>query len=249
MYRLLLATALLAWSASPAPAQNFVIPPTAAGAEGSSTISYVTPGTFQCVYAASVLGSMPPGTTLAGIAFRMDGGQPTNELTTYSNFNVYLGPSNFAPGSLSASAATNEGFGTLLVRSGPITFPAGTYPGGAGPNPFGEVIPFTTAYVYNGGDLLLTIAYDNPTNALFWDAVNVPTTEMETRFGTPYNPDTLDSEFAGYGPVIKLSSAAVPEPATLLLLSGGMAAAGVWWWRRRSRERLAGEEAVGEAAR
>src|SRR5207302_8764496 len=133
------------------------------------------------------------------------------------NFDVYLGPSNFAPGSLSTSPAANQGAGTMQVRSGPLTFPANSFPGGSSPNAFGPEITFSTPYTYTGGDLLLTLRYTAASGQLLFDFQNTPDAQFRSAFD--YNATTMpDSSPGSY--VLKFTASslpAVPEPSSWLL--------------------------------
>jgi hypothetical protein len=200
-------------------------PAALAGSEGNSLYNFTSAGayTYQQLYGTSQLTGLTPGDVISGLQFRLNGGDPTGPAAgvNLSNFDVYLGPSNFAVGSLSSSTAGNEGPGTVLARSGAISFAAGSYPGGGtGPDPFGPVIPFTTPFTYTGGSLLLTLSYSTPTGGpLSFDAGS-PLNDVQARSGAGYNNATVSANFSGTGLVAQF----VPEPAGALLVIAGMLA-------------------------
>ena len=142
-------------------AADFVAPSSLAVAEGDFYFGLSLNIEYQQLYGVSQLVGLSPGDTITGMQFRFDSSEPTGPGSTITSehFDVYLGPSNFPVGSLSQSVAGNQGVGTVQVRSGPVTFPVMSFPGGSSPNAFGPLITFDTPYTYSGGPLLLTLAY------------------------------------------------------------------------------------------
>lgn len=151
--------------ASPGWAVDVVVPASLANVEGgsidSSPLGADGEVRFQQVYSASTL-NIAPGSLIVGVTFRVDGGENDGvPPQTVTNYEIRLSRSVNPAGSLSAMFADNRGADEVVVRSGPLTIDAATFPAGAGPGPepFGPFIPFTTPYRYTGGDLLLEIAY------------------------------------------------------------------------------------------
>ncbi|QDV05788.1 hypothetical protein Poly30_12900 [Planctomycetes bacterium Poly30] len=157
---------------APALANEVVIPnqaPSTAGSGGYSTLLHGMPRSYQVVIGPEELMSVPAGSTITGITWR----RPTwisysdwpgsGSTCSWTNYDIYLSQSQNAAGSLSTTYTDNLGPDLTLVRSGPISLSGAYFPGGAvSPqvNAFGMMLPFSTPYVYQGGDLLLTVRHD-----------------------------------------------------------------------------------------
>jgi hypothetical protein len=158
------------------PIANTTVP---AGASLNSLIRE-TPRVYQGVIAASELTALQ-GSAITGLTYRI---RATSTGTTWPSVNadfaqyeIELSTSNNPPGLLSTTFASNVGADAVLVRSGPLTIPALSFPGGnlePVPNDFGYVIPFATPFVYGGGDLLIHIRLSghNEGTTRFLDAVS-----------------------------------------------------------------------------
>src|SRR4051794_29127818 len=103
--RLCLAAVLASASGAAGAARGgfVVVPPPKAADEGSSSIAFTSPRPYQQVYGPSLLGDIPLGSVITGFSVRQTGGQPTNPPSnlTAASFDVRIGRSAFAPGSLS----------------------------------------------------------------------------------------------------------------------------------------------------
>src|SRR5262249_26979599 len=138
-------------------------------------------------------------------------------------------------GTLSPNFAENIGPDAVVVRSGPLTIPANFFPGGSSPNPF-ALIPFSTPYVYRGGDLLLTIRHSgrSGTMTVRTDG-NTVDSFGRAIFGEGPDATTALSLNANY-PITELVFQAVPEPSTLMPAAfAALAGLGAFWRRRQSR--------------
>src|SRR5947209_2490446 len=114
--------------------------------------------TFQTAYAASNFSAIPIGSQITAIGYRLDGGQATQlNAISYSTFQLQIGQSANAIGSLSNTFADNLGADTVLAING-LSIPGGSFVDAAGinPNPF-YLLTFDNPYIYNGGDLLVTV--------------------------------------------------------------------------------------------
>jgi hypothetical protein len=146
-------------------ADEAVAPNAAAAVEGSGGLSTsLSSGarTLQWIIARSQLTSIPVGSVITGIAYRLDAGQATwpSANTTATQYDITIGSSLYPPASASATFAANAAPDTVTARSGPLLISAGAFPGSpASPNAFAAFIPFTNRYVYTGGDLCITLRH------------------------------------------------------------------------------------------
>jgi len=153
-------------------ADEIVVPnqaPTTAGSGSYNTLLRSLPRSYQVVIGPEELMGMPPGSTITGITWRRPTWQTFQDwpgvgfTCEWTNYDIYLSSSLNSAGSLSTTYTDNIGPDVALVRSGPLSLTGPFFPGGASSpqtNPFGTLIPFSTSYVYQGGDLLLTIRHD-----------------------------------------------------------------------------------------
>jgi hypothetical protein len=171
---------------------------------------------------------------ITGIGFRVEGNESALPAQTISEFDVSLGQSANAPGYLSATFADNRGADFTTVRSGPLTINAGDFPGGSSPNNFGW-ISFSTPYQYEGGNLLVEIAYEGFSAGRDADAQwPFDSSLAETAFGSGYNSTTADEGLyseaivTGFATASNISPAQesffvapVPEPSAAILFAAG----------------------------
>ena len=154
---------------------------------------------FQMVYGASLLGGLNIGDIITGMSFRIDATEAAHNsdlpAQTVDSYEIGIGSSLNAPGSLSLTFADNRGGDFVIARSGPLTFNAGDFTGGAEPNAFGVIITFSTSYVYTGGALLIEIAHDGSfSDGRFVDDSAWDFPDAEQIFGLGF-----DSTYAVYG--------------------------------------------------
>ena len=220
--------AVLAVAVCAARADLLVVPNANAGANGNSgTVIPLSEGAtdvlFQWDLAGSQFSSVPVGSSITGIGFRLQGGQATAPPAdvTIGTFDLQLSTSLNPIGALSATQPNNIGADAVTVLSGPLTLPANALVGGAGPNPF-FLIDFTTPYTYEGGDLLFSLHVANAAaaNSFILDADNVDSvgdtvanlpTPQQTEF---FNYPVTEIQFSG--------GTSTPEPSSLLMLGSGM---------------------------
>jgi hypothetical protein len=176
------------------------------------------------------------GAQLTSIGFRLPAGAATIGVPlSFDAWGLQIGTSLNPPGSLSATFAANQGPGTTTVLSGPLVIPANSLVGGAGPNPFYD-IPFTTPFLYTGGDLLFTLRHSQVmAGPVPVDANNLPNSLTDT-VGNNISTATTGTAHLFNSPVTLLDFAApttVPEPASVTLALIGAGLAGLAGWRQR----------------
>lgn len=201
---------------------------TAASTSGLNTFirDAGNPRTGQLLINANQLTSLV-GQSIGSISFRLYTGSTTAfpaTNATWSDYTISLGQG-VAFGSQSTTFANNFVGAPTVVRSGPLTIPAGSYPGGLSPNPFGVPITFTLPYVYTGGNLLIEIRHTGS------NIVNTANDFLEVALMTDpnYNVNFWSATATGNTATVGAANTftvtrlnVVPEPsAALLLLVGG----------------------------
>ncbi len=196
--------------------------------------------TTQFVYNQPLLGDLPIGSQIDGISFRQvfspplgSAPSPSTDLT-YTRYDITVSGSNYAADSLHWTFADNIAPGAVLARSGPLTIPANSFPGGTSPNGFGPELTFDAPYTYSGGDLLFTIRSECS------GGTNYPVTDYD--FGTMeyelsgdgYGAATAFSGWNG-SPVIQLAITSAPEPSAFVLLGIGAVSLLAYAWRRHTK--------------
>ncbi len=162
-------------------AATFVIPGSLASTEGDSSSN--TSGLFGSAAATiqfqitapeiAVLG-LNPGDQITGVRTRLNGGQATAPASdiSISSLDITLAQAALPFTSISATFANNL-LKPVLVRSGPFKIPAGSMPGGSTPNAFGVLVPFSTPYTYQGGDLVVMYTKTTVSPTFTADAANL----------------------------------------------------------------------------
>ncbi len=180
---------------------------------------------FQQVFSSALLTNIGAGNWIDGIAFRVEGNEAALPAQTIPIYDISLSQSPNAPGSLSTTFADNRGADFLTVRSGALTVNAGDFPGGSSPNTFGW-IPFSTPYQYQGGDLLIEVAYQGFSAGRDTDAAYPIAADLaQTAFGNGYNSTTADAGLYAEALVIGFSTTSVlvpiPEPRVTFIIVAG----------------------------
>jgi hypothetical protein len=234
MKKQILATILAALSvlAVQGSASVVVTPNANTNVEGNdSTVSPFRFADFamQWILDDSLFSSVPVGSRVTAIGFRLDGTQTSQPATdvTYNRWDLQLSNSSKGPGTLSSTFANNVGSNAVNVRSGPLTIPANAFVDVPGVNPF-YYISFSTPYIYSGGDLLVTLRLTGNQN------IRVDAVTPTSIAGIGNTVGTFDSDAnaqtGGVGffnmPVtaFQFEAAQVPEPSTFVLLGLGFGA-------------------------
>jgi serine protease AprX len=134
---------------------------TAGGGTLNSPIQ-TTGRTVQLIIDEQHLSHIPRHSAIDSIGFRVSSGGltwPAGGNAEFGDYQVEIGRSSVPAASMSSTVAANHSADVIVGRSGPLTIREGASPGGAGPNPFGVVIPLTRPYVYTGGNLVLTLRH------------------------------------------------------------------------------------------
>lgn len=167
----------------------------------------------QVFVASSQLAALPVGAGIKGMSFRCSPRTATFPVSAVqmTRFDVTLSPSVFPPLGASNVFASNIGPGAVKVRSGPMTIPAQAFPAPATPDTpaiNAWYVPFTSFYVYPGGDLCVTFRGKGPLlNPGLFDGYEFAPTAVGSAMynyssvdgvdGAPYGPIGIRFEFAG----------------------------------------------------
>lgn len=143
----------------------FVVPGNYAGAAGGAT--FLGPlsnsqRTYQMLVHDTLLNGLE-GMDLKGMTFRLLPSASVNwpaSDVTFSAYDIYLG-AGIDPALRSLTFDNNYAVvgQKKLVRSGPLTITAGSFPFGGSPTTFGSDITFDSSYIYTGGHLTIEIRH------------------------------------------------------------------------------------------
>jgi hypothetical protein len=221
----------LALAAGSATAQiQTVVPNAFTAAEGnssSSTLFQTGASSLQVFYSEAFLNAagITPGVVINGLAYRRNGGGATGPAgdTTMASYNIFMSQSFATPAEMTSTFASNVVGPQTQVRSGSLTFPANSMPGGSTPNPFGPVIDLSTPYAYTGGSLLIEVrrsARTGDTTSFLTDVDNTAATQVGARWVFNLTSDTATTgTVSNSGQIFQLQY--IPEPSSAAL--GGLA--------------------------
>jgi hypothetical protein len=163
------------------------------------------------------------GQQLSGITWRLSSSATANFPAADSNFasfDVRLSDS-VDPVNRSLTFANNVVGAQTLVRSGPLTIPAGSFPATTAPHPFGMVINFDTPYNYTGGNLLIELRHTGLVGgSSSVDAISTSTAPYGTGVSAAWTSSYTGVTGAQGNAVITMISV-VPEPGAVSLALGG----------------------------
>jgi hypothetical protein len=225
---------------------DVVVPNSVTSVEGDGTFALTTTGatgrTYQMTIASGQLTGQV-GQQITGLQWRLNGPGTAAWPVTDANFaswDIFVGPG-VTPASMSNAFASNYTGPVTQVRSGPLTFTAGSFNFGSSPNPFGPVVTFTTPYLYTGGDLTIELRFTQQTGATTQSPLdgvlasggpgNGWGVDFAARFaaGSTATTATTNGNFV----VTNLVTTGVPEPTSLAL--AGISFASIAFWKKLRR--------------
>jgi len=206
---------------------DFIVAPNAYAAQGGpyglSTQFHYAGRTYQAAINPSELAAIPDEAQIIGFTWRIRAvptylSWPTTDIT-FANYDVQVSKSNYPAGSLSTTFAANIGGDVVMARSGPLTLPAYSFPGGAEwpprVNDFGYEIMFTTPYTYHSGDtLLFTVRHTGNGVSAYTFLDSIANSTIGQALGAVGYTAATGS--AAYFSIMKIIY--IPEPATLSVL-------------------------------
>lgn len=230
------ALAAAAFSAASASAAVTIVPAHNAAVEGnssSSTLFAATASSLQVFYSQDLLAAagITPGVVLDGISYRRQGGGVTGPLgdTTMASYNIFMSGTFATPAEMTTTYASNVVGPQTQVFGAPITWLAGSMPGGATPNAFGPQVDFSTGYTYTGGSLLIEIrrsARTGDTAALNTDFDSTAASTVGARMLFNLTSNTAATGTLSNGAHVFQLSYAIPAPSAAALLGlAGLAGA------------------------
>lgn len=167
VFRFLFATLIASLPSRPVHGLEITVPSGFSGdASGSTPLPLANgPRTFQQQVVASRLG-LNVGDRITGLTFRYDMLDLSNSpASVYSDDTIVLARATNALSGMSTIYASNM-TDPQTVRSGTLSLPAGAFTGGSSTNAFGSMINFSSAYTYQGGDLVVYVTHSSGTGAL-----------------------------------------------------------------------------------
>ena len=217
------------------------------GNSSSSSLFQAGAASLQAYYSEAFLAAagITPGVNISGLTYRRNTGGTTGPSTdaNFSNFNILMSQSFADPASFTSTFASNVSGSQFLVRTGALTIPANSFPGGATPNNFGAMLNFDTPYAYTGGSLLIELRRGARTGgeAFNTDVDNTAASTVGARwlFNTGSDTATTGTIIVG-SQIFQLQFAAVPEPTTYALIGSAGLVVSFCWYRNRQSLRLVG---------
>jgi hypothetical protein len=184
----------------------------------------IIPVTFQWIVPASEFSTVPLGSQISAIGFRLNVYEmPPAADAAFSQWNLKISSRTSPSLTLDATFAANIGSDVVTVRSGPLLIPANAVPFDSPqrffdpvvPNSFFD-IPFTTPYTYTSGSLVLTLSLSghdgDPRLAL--DGEEVISGLSDTVEANSLTSPTGRAHFYNF-PVTRFTY--VPEPSSAIL--------------------------------
>lgn len=187
--------------------------------------------TAVMVIASSQLGSMPIGSSINAIGWRLDGSvnndQPNN-VRNFADYEIHLGQAAVTPGTMQSAVADNYASGTRTqVRDGALQVARRTIDAASsGVAPFDFEISFDTPYVYTGGDLVIEYSHTGSNrNFVAFDGLTIPgPAEINQWVALSFGAANVSQDNSVGVPQLNYTppSTPIPEPAALTFAGIGM---------------------------
>lgn len=174
-----------------------------------------TERTSQFIISGSELTYLPVGCQITGLTFRGFGNanRPTVSCA-FADYQIFASSAARRPQTASVTFAENDGPDVVQVRSGGLFVTPDSLPGGAVVNPFGQTIQFERAFVYQGGDLCITIRHSGSGSEAI--SIDGSTNTALTRTISATTKISASGSLAGGGPIVRFEyNPSVVAPAAL----------------------------------
>lgn len=140
---------------------SFITLPGLNGEDGAFQGPYANvPRRFQMLIAHAPI-SLMTNKYISSISFRLQDSHtnswPLSD-TTFGSYEIYLSKG-VTPPNMQMNFAANITGSQTMVRSGSLTIPTGSVPGGNSSNPHAYTFVFDTPYLYTGGNLVIEIGH------------------------------------------------------------------------------------------
>lgn len=140
---------------------SFITLPGLNGEDGAFQGPYANvPRRFQMLIAHAPI-SLMTNKYISSISFRLQDSHtnswPLSD-TTFGSYEIYLSKG-VTPPNMQMNFAANITGSQTMVRSGSLTIPTGSVPGGNSSNPHAYTFVFDTPYLYTGGNLVIEIRH------------------------------------------------------------------------------------------
>lgn len=140
---------------------SFITLPGLSGEDGAFLGPYSNvPRRFQMLIAHAPI-SLMTNKYISSISFRLQDSHtnswPISD-TTFGSYEIYLSKG-VTPPNMQMNFAANITGNQTMVKSGSLTIPAGSVPGGNSSNPYAYTFVFDTPYLYTGGNLVIEIRH------------------------------------------------------------------------------------------
>jgi len=227
--------AALALNLSDGLAATAIVAGNAAVEGGSNDIAplYTNSVTAVMVISSSELGSIPFGSSIEGISWRLDGSANRNQpggVRNFADFDVFVGSAAVTPQTMQNQVADNYVPGTRTqvrdggLRVGNRDIDVGDGAGGD-PAPFSFEVSFDTAFTYAGGDIVIEYTHTGSgRNSVVFDGLTIPGQTTINQFvALSFGATSVFQDNSVGIPQVRFTAppTPVPEPMAPLMLTLG----------------------------